>query len=429
METEDEFAVVAIGSEQRVAWPRIAAVSAMVAFSLPTFITGLEISEGLSPTSALGALLLGSVIIFVVGAAMGVIGALTHMSSYLLVRIAFGDRGAGVVNLAFAISLLGWFGVNINLFAEAASGLAMSVFGGSLPSLVWIALASAGMTITTLIGFSAINRLSVLLVPVLAIVTGLLIFQSAEIFSIAEFFAQDSGETLSFGDGVSAVVGAIIIGAIILPDITRFARHWSGAVYTAFFSYIVVQLIVMGAAAYAGAATNQHDVIDLMVDIGLGVGAFVIVIAGSWVLNSLNLYSALLGIKATFPNLPTQALTLFLGGVGVIAGALNLLENFITFLFYLSVIFIPVAGVLLADFFVIRRDSYKIDTLTENRAFNPKAFLSWVIGAVIAILMSNSILPSITGMAAVDAAAMSGFLYTFFAWSERERRVVKGTVQ
>ncbi|MEL6661709.1 MAG: cytosine permease [Pseudomonadota bacterium] len=426
METSNEFAAVAIGKDQRVAWPRIASVAAMVAFSLPTFITGLELYRDMTPLSAALALLLGSLIIFIVGSLMGAVGALTHMSSYLLVRVAFGDRGAGLVNIAFAISLLGWFGVNINLFAEAADGLSQTVFGGSLPPIVWMAIASAAMTFTTLVGFKAINRLSVWLVPVLALVTVLLIYQSAKLQGLSGYFSSETNGSLSLGDGVSAVVGAIIIGAIILPDITRFARHWSGAVYTAFFSYIVVQLLVMGAAAFAGGATGETEIIDLMVNIGLGLGAFIIVIAGSWVLNSLNLYSAVLGIKATYPRVPTVTLTLLLGVAGIVAGALNLLDHFVTFIFYLSVIFVPVAGVLVVDFFLIRPAAYRIETLANNAAINLKAFLSWGVGAIIAVLMSEGIIPSITGMAALDAAILSALIYTPLSWGDRQRRAPAG---
>ena len=117
----NEFSATPIADDQLVAWPRVAAVSAMVSFSLPTFITGLEVAQGLPPTETLWALIWGSVILTVIGTIMGVIGAKTRMSSYLLVRAGFGDLGASIVNVAFAISLLGWFGININLFADAVA--------------------------------------------------------------------------------------------------------------------------------------------------------------------------------------------------------------------------------------------------------------------------------------------------------------------
>lgn len=422
MDETSEFEAVTIQEHQLVVWPRIAAVAAMVAFSLPTFITGLEVYHTSSPVSAAWALVVGSVIVFVIGAVMGGIGAQTHMSSYLLVRIAFGDRGAGIVNVAFAISLLGWFGININLFADAAGRLSNDVFGLDAPALFWTVTASVCMTLTTLIGFRAINILATAMVPILAIVTALLVFASLNSKSLTDILAVETAGDLSFGDGVSAVVGAIIIGAIILPDITRFARHWSGAVYTAFISYILVQLAVMGAAALAGGATGHTEILDVMLDMGLGLGAFVIVIAGSWVLNSLNLYSAVLSTKATFPKLGATLLTLVLGLVGIAAGAMNLLDHFVTFLFYLSIIFVPVAGVILIDYLLIRPSTYRIETLDSNASINGKGFATWAVGAAAAILMSEQIVPSLTGMAAMDAAFLTALLYLALSWSNRETR-------
>ena len=155
----NEFSAVAISDDQLVSWPRVAAVAAMVSFSLPTFVMGLEVSRGLLFADLMWALVLGSLILFVIGGMMGVIGTRTRMSSYLLVRIAFGDKGAGLVNIAFAISLLGWFGVIINLFTDAVAGLSLDVFNLNLPVLLIAIIGSICMTVTTLVGFRAINVL------------------------------------------------------------------------------------------------------------------------------------------------------------------------------------------------------------------------------------------------------------------------------
>ncbi|MEP4052977.1 MAG: cytosine permease [Litorimonas sp.] len=422
MDENSEFAAVKITDNQLVPWPRVAAVGAMVAFSLPTFVTGLEVGAGLSPMNTVWALLWGSVIIVIIGAVMGVIGAKSRMSSYLLVRIAFGDHGASLVNIAFAISLLGWFGVNINLFMDAVAGLGRDVWAVDLPPVGLAIFASFCMTLTTLIGFKAINILASLLVPVLAVVTVLFAKLALSTQTISEVFAVEKVETLTVGEGISAIVGAIIIGAIILPDITRFVRHWSGAIYTAIISYLVVQMAVMGAAALAGATSGKDDVLEIMLDLNLGIGAFLIVIAGSWVLNSLNLYSAVLGMKATFPKLKTIFLTIALGVIGVAAALMNILDSFITFLFYLSVIFIPVAGVLIIDALLIRPSIFKIETLENNRTLNWKAFAAWAVGAVIAVLASDGFIPTLTKIAALDAVILSGVLYIALAWTQRETK-------
>ena len=430
MEDGSEFSAVPIRDDQLVAWPRVAAISAMVGFSLPTFLTGIEIFSGLSPASAVLALLIGSAIVVIIGSVMGYIGAANRMSSYLLVRVAFGDRGAAWVNIAFAISLMGWFGLNINLFMDTVGRLAQDLWGLNIPRLVLAILASACMTLTTLIGFRAINLLSTLLVPILAIVTILFARSAFSNNSWANFMAMDAParvtaeNAMTIGDGISWLVGAVIIGAIILPDITRFIRQPRGGVYTSIVTYLLVGMFVTAAAGLAGAGAGVFDsyfdsenvsrtdvILKLMLDVNLGIGAFIIVIAGSWALNSLNLYSTVLSTKATFPNLPTKALTIAMGVVGVVAALLNILEQFEIFLWYLSIIFIPVAGVVIIDRIFLRPEKYKLETLLDNKGLNLTAIMAWGIGAAFAIMADRGIVPTLTKIGAMDALVLSAALY------------------
>ena len=434
MEDASEFAAVPIRDEQLVAWPGVAAIAAMVGFSLPTFLTGLEVFAGLSPKDAMWALFWGSLIVTLVGCVTGYIGASDRMSSYLLVRVAFGDKGAAIVNIAFAISLMGWFGLNINLFMDTVGRLAADMWGMNIPKIILAILASFCMTLTTLVGFKAINLLSTLLIPILVIVTALFTKSAFANHSFSDFLAMEKparaiGENaMSIGDGISWVVGAIIIGAIILPDITRFIRKASGAVYTAIICYLVVQLLVMFAAGLAGVSSGVFEsyfdaegvsrtdvILKLMLDVNLGFGAFLIIIAGSWVLNSLNLYSTVLSTKATFPNLNTKWLTIGLGVIGVVAALLNILGAFEIFLWYLSIIFIPVAGVLIIDRCFIRPKAYNLDTLKRNNRLNVPAFIAWAIGAFVAILADRGTITNLTGIGAMDALILSALLYFLFA--------------
>ncbi len=179
----------------------------MVGFSLPTFVAGVEVFQVMPNDRAALAVLMGCAMLAFIGALTGSIGARTHLSSYMFARIAFGVKGAALVNLAFAISLLGWFGVNIDLFSAALLRLMNDVLGVS--GAPWLVELFAGvmMTITTIYGFRAINRLSMLLVPVMMVVTVLLVNTSLGIEPLGEILSgADAGE-LSFGDAMSSVVG------------------------------------------------------------------------------------------------------------------------------------------------------------------------------------------------------------------------------
>jgi len=382
----------------------------MVAFSLPTFITGLEVATVVTPRQAIIALLSGALLLTLIASITGSIGARTRLSSYMLVRVAFGDRGAALVNLAFALSLLGWFGVNIDLFSGAVLRLLDEMFG--LYADPWLVEIGAGtvMTVTTIYGFRAINLLSLLLVPVLMVVTVLLISTSLGVQSFADVIAIQVRARLTTGDAISSVVGGVIVGAVILPDITRFIRHWHGAIYTSVLSYLIVGSVVMGAGGLAAVVHGNDDLLDIMIIVGLGWGAFAIVIAGSWVLNSLNLYSAVLSVEATVPSAKNRVLVIVLGMLGTAAAFLDILDYFLTFLFYLSIVFVPVAGVIAVDYLFVRRSAYHDEREQLARAFAPLAIAAWTAGAVVSLLGSEGLL-TLSGIAALDAMLVSALAY------------------
>ena len=343
---------------------------------------------------------------------MGVIGSRTGFSSYLLVRLAFGDVGARLVNLAFSVSLLGWFGINLNLFGLAAEGLVIEIFD-SVPSSFGVMIAASFMiTMTTLVGFRAINLVSTLLIPVLiGIAISLFIAASASSITTTAGF----GTTMSLGQGISSIVGSIIIGAIIMPDITRFVRHSSGAWVTAGASYLVAQPCAMWVAGVASYYLGDTDIISIMLTLGLGLGAFAIVIAGSWVLNALNLYSAVLGITASFPAISARVITILFGLVGVTTGLLNVLDSFVVFLFYLSVIFIPVAGVIIVDYWWVRPLVYSCKEVAPCQPLNIAGLAAWFLGAAAALAGSEALIPSITSVAALDAITVAALSYLLFS--------------
>ena len=404
----DEFSTHAVPTDARVASFRVAAVASMVSFSLPTFIAGIEVSSGVGSDLTLAAILGGALVIFLIGWLMGSIGARTGFNSYLLVRLAFGDAGARIVNLAFSISLLGWFGINLNLFGLAIAGLSEELFGVIPPELLVTIVASLLITVTTIIGFRAINLISTLMIPVLAFVALALLVTATS--QTAPVVAASQGE-MSLGDGISAIVGSIVIGSIIMPDITRFLRTSRGALLTSGTSYMIAQPFVMWVAASAAMVLGTEDIISIMLTLGLGLGAFMIIIAGSWVLNALNLYSAVLGVTASFPRLSARTVTVVLGVIGVTAGLMNILDSFVTFLFYLSVVFIPVAGVIIVDHFIARPEAYRVAEIEDNQPLNRWGLLAWFMGAAIALAASEGFIGSVTRVAALDAMLTTAVLY------------------
>jgi cytosine permease len=409
-----EFATEPVPDSATVPWYRVAFVAAMVAFSLPTFLTGVEVAVATSPLAAFEILVAGALILTVIGSFTAAIGANTRLSSYMLNRVAFGSDGASLVNLAFALSLLGWFGVNIDLFSGAVQRLALDVFELSIPAWPIELFAGMIMTVTTAFGFRAINILSTLLVPVLVVVTALLISGSLNAAPLAEILKGPGKGEMAFGDGVSAVVGAVIVGAVILPDISRFIRHWYGAVYVVVVAYLIVDLVVTCAGGLAATALADEDILNIMITLGIGWAAFAIVILGSWVLNSLNLYSATLSVESSAPKLPNTWLIVTLGSLGTVAAFMNILDHFLSFLFYLAIVFVPVTGVIVVDYLLLRHSAYHDQRIVLQQRFRPDAVICWGLGACVALIGSWGWV-SLSSIAAVDAMLVSAASYYLLA--------------
>lgn len=415
-----EFSTEPVPDEHTVSWIRVAIIASMVAFSLPVFLAGVEIAISFSPLRTLEVFVVGTVILTIIGCITAAIGANTRLSSYMLNRIAFGFHGAALVNTAFAISLLGWFGVNIDLFSGAVQRLTVDIYAVSVPAWPIEIFAGLIMTVTTVFGFRAINTLSAFLVPVLIAVTAQLIVGSLTDQSLTQIMRTSSANELSFGDGVSAVVGSAIVGAVILPDITRFVRHWSGGIFVVLTSYLVIQFIVISAGGLSATALEDDDLLNIMLTLGIGWAAFAIVIFGSWVLNSLNLYSTMLSVESTAPKLNNTSLIIILGSLGTLAAFMNILNDFLSFLFYLAVIFVPVSGIIIVDYLILRRSAYHEDRLLLQQKTRPKAIAAWGLGACVALMGSWSWI-SITNIAALDAmivAALAYYLLAFIGTTE-----------
>lgn len=397
-------------------------INVLFSFSLPSLVAGMDLANATSGARLVWGIVLGSVILTMIGIMTSVVGSRTRLSSYLLARIAFGARGSMALNLAFAVSLVGWFGVNLNLFGQALARLLPTLIGYHGPE--WPIELAAGLLITstTLIGLKAIKGLSYVIVPVLIVVCALLLVRTVGYGSVGEILARAPSGGMSFGDTVSAVVGGVIVGAVIMPDTCRFIESASGAVWTAILTYFVTNGTVMLIGGLAALALHRTDMLDLMLAMGLGVAAFAIVIGSSWLLNALNLYSAALSVGAAIPRLSRSSATMICGLIGTLAAFLKILDHFLSFLFYTSIVFVPVASIIVIDCVFFRRVDYVGPGGAAARDIEPAALAAWGAGAAFAVLGSMGIV-RLSGIAALDALFVSGLLYAALRWRAGQANV------
>ncbi len=398
----EDFATSRVPEKHTVGGVRIGMINAGLAFAIPGLVTGLEIGGALGLEQSIWAFLLGGFLLALLGSITGVLGKRNRLTSCMTLKFVFGRYGANILSLAFALSLLGWYGVNMDLFSEVLQKLLIQAF--DISPAIWQIEVGGGVLITlsVFLGFKVLEKISTIFVPVLFLII-LYMFYSSFGYQDPAVTAQPIIIDLTFGEAVSAVVGSFIVSVALMPDFSRFAENDSDAIIGSIFPFLFICSFVYIASAYAGAAVAKSDILVVMLALGLGGFAFVILIMSSWVSNAVNLYSAALGVNATMPKARQWLIMVGVGVVGTIVASFNLLDNFTDFLFGLSLIFTPVAAVYATDFFLLRQGLvYEIDDIDDLPLFHWPAIAAWAIGVTASIATNNNWL-TITTIEACDA--------------------------
>ncbi len=309
-----------------------------------------------------------------------------------------------------AVSLFGWFGVNASLFGQAATELWTTLTGIPLPEWAFIIAGGVLMTAGAALGFQSLNFLSVLLVPVQLLVLLWLAKITITGTGFAELLRIGPGGGITLGDAVSAVIGSWIVGAVNQPDLTRYGRTFTDAAIAAAIPFLFAGSFIYVVAAMAGLWSGESDLLQVMMALGMGAAAFLFVLFSSWITNAMNLYGCSLSINAVFQKLREWQIAVASGVFGTALALLGILDHFIDLVFSLGILFTPVAGIYVVDFFCFRRDLYLSGSTEVERAVSVPAFVAWMVGIGVAVAAGEGWF-TLTGTAAIDSLLAASLLF------------------
>ena len=367
--------------EESVSGWRVAMVIIGFAITLPLMITGSQVGLAMGLRDALTAFAAGALVLTAIGSATAVVATSARLSTYKILEFAFGRLGAKIVSGVLALTLFGWYGVTAELFGRALGGAAADIYGFDLPIMLGTVVGSALMVAVTVFGFKALDRLSLLAVPLLALFLAAVVVRSLGGGDAA--LAAGSGE-LTLGVAISVVVGTYIVGAVLVPDLCRYARSRADGVFAIVMSLGVGLPCILAAAAVPSLATREADLVRIMLGLGLGVPALCVIVFATWTSNANNLYSMSLGLATVFERVGKWQLTVAAGVAGTLVAMAGVTDVFIPFLLTLGIAIPPVAGIYLADYFVIRGTrAYAEPAEPSARAVNPAAFVAWLVATAV----------------------------------------------
>lgn len=345
----NDYATSSIPKEARRSVIEVGFVAAAFSICMSGLFTGSSMASGLTLSECIFAALLGNTILAAYGGLMGALGAERGLSTAMLLKDYFGKRGADVISILLAVTVIGWYSVQTGFFGETVNALWPN---GGLLTDQYVAAFWGGilMMITPYFGFRGLKILSMLAVPLIGILSLWGIAAAAENTILFSYVPDTS---YSLGKGVTLAVGSFAVGAVIQADIVRYAESRRDAWLATIFGYIVANSYIIVAGAITTMASGAGDLPAAMIELGLGAPALAILILSQWTTNDNNLYSASLTLSAV-TNQPKHRLVIICGVVATVLGAMGLADHFIPWLTFLGIAIPPIAGVVIAKAYAKR---------------------------------------------------------------------------
>jgi NCS1 family nucleobase:cation symporter-1 len=382
-----------------------------MAVIIATFMIGGNGIDSMSIWQLAGAILLANLIIAIIGSLSGDIGIEHGLSFAAYMRAPFGTVGVHLPAVSRGIVAAIWFGIQTYLGALAINYLVQSLTGFD-SWIVWYFVFAIIQIINTALGIKAIDRFAVIAAPAIILI-------SIWIFAKMNGLAAEQGiDIMTYaGTGTSTTWLIIMIAnmgfwsalAVDIPNITRYVkapkneRSWFKRNINNVIPHItalpIVQTFmgVIGAVSVLGAGDwNPINVIQGTASGWTYVILLLMVVLAQW---STNTAANLIPASLTFVNAGARFNLSYVSGivlagiVGTIVQPWAILDNLFLYLGYYGAILSAVAGIIICDYYVIRKrrlnvqDLYKVEgQFKYDGGVNWAGILAWVIGAALALM-------------------------------------------
>jgi len=373
-----------------------------------SFVAGAQVYPQLSPLMIITTVLVGNIVVWALLVLTGDIGIKHGVPFAVYIRAPFGYLGAHIPALVRALPAVFWFGFQTWLGAQAIDVIMQTITGYSN---LWLIIILFGIfqIWNTVLGVEAIAKFDWVATPVL-IVTGIamqvMLVQKYDI-SFAQIFSTESQGGISFLAGVAIMAGAQITMAVNISDFTRNLiadgeKSWSvrnlGSAVAQFFGLVPPMLMFVIVGMTSGIATGEWNPINTMVDVFGDNPAVLIFVLAAFIFFAQvasNTGQNLLPPGYVFVNLFPRKISfrtavIVAGVIGLLIQPWEFAEAIPTILLIISSLLGPIIGIMVADYYVIRKTKLNITDLYQSggqytywKNFNPAAVVVYFGSAAV----------------------------------------------
>lgn len=335
------------------------------AVSLAEILTGTSLAP-LGFQKGILAILLGHLIGCSLLFLAGVIGGKTRKGAMETAKMSFGQKGSILFSALNILQLVGWTAIMIYDGAIAANGVL------SIGHWIWCLVIGALIALWILVGITNLGKLNTVAMAALLVLTVVL---CVKLFT-GDGAVVASNDTLTFGAAVELSVAMPLSWLPLISDYTREAKKPVAAAGVSAVVYGLVScwmyIIGMGAAILTG----EYDIAQIMLKSGLSIVGLGIIILSTVTTTFLDAWSAGISSEAISTKLPGKWIALGATILGTLGAILFPMDDITDFLYLIGSVFAPMIAILIADFFLLKKDHSEV-------SFDWKNLVLWVVGFIL----------------------------------------------
>lgn len=403
IQVDSEYSRCAVPKDQRKSYWSLTIVWTGFVFAIISMMAGGGLAVGFSFKQILIAAVIGNVFLCIIAVAVSIVACRTGLTFALLTRYSFGSSGSKVASLFVPIVNIGWYTIQSATFGHFIA----QIFNfGDVGEAICMIISAAAMGIFAFYGIKAITILGYVAIPAIIFLSVATSIRSLGVVGgVQALLDYRPSAPITFAAGVTIVIGAWILStATCIADIMRYAKSTKSAIGAALTGLLGGNILMIVSGAIATISVNDSDLTSVLLKFGLVIPSLILMTTNIFTTNASNLYSTSLNLSNSF-KMDRTKMMLILIGVSSLATLTRpyQMDFFIGFLNTLGNIVPPLAGIILADYFIVHKGKYSAYENTKFVKWNPIPWITWGISVAIVYAFIYVLpfgMPSINGIIA-----------------------------
>ncbi|HEX3780966.1 MAG TPA: cytosine permease [Pseudonocardiaceae bacterium] len=324
----------------------------------------------LSIVAAIAATVVGTVLGAIMVGLSAIPGARTDAPAMVLLRGLFGAKLSYLPTVLNIIQLIGWGTFELLVIAQAAQAL---FHGGPH----WLYVVITGV-VTTAMTIRPLGALRVLrrYVTVAMVIAMIYLFVQVLRHPLPNL---TTGSWRGFWAGSDTALAVAVSWIPVASDYSRHSRSTGAAFGSATVGYSITQILcyVLGLLALAGTTAEPFSPF-----LALPIGAlfFAVLMVREVDQSFANVYSTGVSVQNLLPKADRRVLTIIVGALTTVLALVMDMGQYEGFLTLLGSVFVPMCGVLVADYFL--RGNSKHWNTSDRAPSRWSMLAAWVLGLI-----------------------------------------------